>query len=536
MKFKRLLFVAFCLLSMSGLVKARESQQIEIIPAVESVVYNGTGYKLDNSVSISYSGELENEATLLKEYLLKERGIEGKLKQNAKKGDITLSIKSLVASAGNEAYQLRVGKEGIRIEAPTAAGVFYGIQTLRQLIDEDNRTVRAVVINDSPAFPMRSFMLDEGRHFKGKAVVKQLMDEMARLKLNTFHWHLTDDQGWRIEIKKYPKLTEIGAFRDSTQIGGFNSTKYDPTPHGGFYTQDDIREIVAYAAARHINIIPEIEIPGHASAAVAAYPWLGTTGQQIKVSCRFGVHYEAYNIANPRTFEFLEDVIDEIIQLFPGDIIHIGGDEVRYNHWKESKEINEFMKEKGIQTYPELQVWMTNLMSEKIKAKGRRMMGWNEITGDQLHEYQQEKVEDQKQHLAEGTVVQVWKGNPDLIKKNAAKGYNILNSYHSYTYLDYDYSTIPLEKAYSFNPIPDDLPKELRSKIIGIGCQMWGEFIPTVKDMNLKVYPRIAAYAEVGWTRPEQKDFERFKHSLKKLKAIWKNEGIEYYEMPGSEK
>lgn len=147
-------------------------------------------------------------------------------------------------------------------------------------------------------------MLDEGRNFKGKAVVKQLMDEMARLKMNTFHWHLTDDQGWRIEIKKYPKLTEIGAFRDSTQIGGFNSTKYDPNPHGGFYTQDDIREIVAYATARHINIIPEIEIPGHASASIAAYPWLGTTGKQIKVSCRFGVHHEVYNVANPKVLIF----------------------------------------------------------------------------------------------------------------------------------------------------------------------------------------------------------------------------------------
>lgn len=537
MKLVKLGIAVFCLLSIISPAKSQDSQQpIEVIPAVESVSYDGAAYKLSKSISIGYPQELTNEATFLKGYLLKEHGIDGKLTPNTRKGDIVLAIGNPTATDNKEAYQLTVNKKGIRIEAPAAAGIFYGTQTLRQIIGEDNRTVNQLSISDAPAFRVRSFMLDEGRNFKGKAVVKQLMDEMARLKMNTFHWHLTDDQGWRIEIKKYPKLTEIGAFRDSTQIGGFNSTKYDPNPHGGFYTQDDIREIVAYATARHINIIPEIEIPGHASASIAAYPWLGTTGKQIKVSCRFGVHHEVYNVANPKVFDFLDDVIDEMIQLFPGEIFHIGGDEVRYNHWKESEETRKFMEEKGIQTYPELQVWITNLMSEKLKAKGRRMMGWNEITGVQLHDYQQEKVQKQEQKLSEGTIVQIWKGSPELIKATAEQGYDILNSYNRYTYLDYDYNTIPLEKAYTFNPIPTDLPKSLESKILGVGCQMWGEFIPTVKEMNLKVYPRIAAYAEVGWTRSDQKDFKRFTQSLQKLKAIWKKEGIEYYETPQPKK
>lgn len=370
MKLVKLGIAVFCLLSIISPAKSQDSQQpIEVIPAVESVSYDGAAYKLSKSISIGYPQELTNEATFLKGYLLKEHGIDGKLSPNTRKGDIVLAIGNPTATDNKEAYQLTVNKKGIRIEAPAAAGIFYGIQTLRQIIGEDNRTVNQLSISDAPAFRVRSFMLDEGRNFKGKAVVKQLMDEMARLKMNTFHWHLTDDQGWRIEIKKYPKLTEIGAFRDSTQIGGFNSTKYDPNPHGGFYTQDDIREIVAYATARHINIIPEIEIPGHASASIAAYPWLGTTGKQIKVSCRFGVHHEVYNVANPKVFDFLDDVIDEMIQLFPGEIFHIGGDEVRYNHWKESEETRKFMEEKGIQTYPELQVWITNLMSENLQGK-----------------------------------------------------------------------------------------------------------------------------------------------------------------------
>lgn len=529
MKFSLLsLFTAFILLTNACNQKPHEVKEIEVIPAVDSIVYKSALYNLDNEVSIVYLDSLSNEAALLQKYLLEDFSVKSNVKADKKKGDIVLS---LISGMNPEAYKLSVGKNGIKIEASSAAGIFYGIQTLRQIINE-NKTVEQLEISDSPAFAWRSFMLDEGRYFKGKEVVKQLMDEMARLKMNTFHWHLTDDQGWRIEIKKYPKLTEVGAVRDSTQIGGFDSKRYDSKPHGGFYTQDEIKEIVAYATERHITIVPEFEIPGHASASIAAYPWLGTTGKQTKVPCRFGVQYEVLNVANPKTIEFIDDVMDEIIALFPGEVFHIGGDEVRYDNWKSSAEINRFMKERGIKTYPELQVWVTNVLSEKLKEKGRRMMGWNEITGDQLHGYQNEKIQNQEQKLAEGTVVQFWAGNPELIKKAAEKGYDILNSHNLYTYLDYSYNTIPLKKAYDFSPVPGEFPAELKSRILGMGCQMWGEFIPTVKNMNLKVYPRIAAYAEVGWTQPENKNFERFNQSLDKLKAVWTKEGIEYYNEP----
>lgn len=290
-------------------------------------------------------------------------------------------------------------------------------------------------------------MLDEGRYFKGKEVVFRLLDQMALLKMNTFHWHLTEDQGWRIEIKKYPLLTEIGSCRDSSEINHFHSNIFDGKPHCGYYTQEEIKEVIAYAGKHHINIVPEIEMPGHASAAIAAYPWLGTTGRQIKVQPAFGVHYDIYNITDPRVLQFQEDVLDEVIALFPGPVIHIGGDEIRYNQWKDSPKVQAYMKENKIRTPAELQVSFTNHISNMLAGKGRRMMGWNDITGDILHEYQDgTDSAGNDQSLNKSAIVQFWKGDPKLINQSLEKGYDIVNSYHEYTYLDYDYDNIPLEK------------------------------------------------------------------------------------------
>lgn len=227
-------------------------------------------------------------------------------------------------------------------------------------------------------------MLDEGRHFKGKQVVKQLLDEMALLKMNVFQWHLIEDQGCRIEIKKYPKLTEVGSTRDSTEINHFSSNIYD----GRLLHPGEIKEIVAYAADRHIQIVPEIEMPGHSSAAIAAYPWLGTTGKQIKVPCKLGVQYDIYNVADPKVIGFFNDVIDEVIALFPSSVIHIGGDEVRYDQWNASASVKSFMAKNKLKTPAELQVFFTNNISNMLLSRSKRMMGWNEITGDKLHEYQ----------------------------------------------------------------------------------------------------------------------------------------------------
>lgn len=503
----------------------------QVIPEPQLIVYASGSLTLGKSVKIAFPKEAAKEGELLKDYLLTDFGLKAQLSENENDADIALLLSQEVKTGNPEGYTLEVGKNKITVSSGSNAGIFNSIQSLRQIIQKKEGTfiVQRGTITDAPAFSWRSFMLDEGRHFKGKQVVKQLLDEMALLKMNVFQWHLTEDQGWRIEIKKYPKLTEVGSYRDSTEINHFSSNIYDGKPHSGFYTQDEIKEIVSYAADRHIQVVPEIEMPGHSSAAIAAYSWLGTTGKPIKVPCKFGVQYDIYNVADPKVIAFFNDVIDEVIALFPSPVIHIGGDEVRYDQWNASASVKSFMAKNGLKTPAELQVFFTNNISNMLVAKNKRMMGWNDITGDKLHEYQSDAdTKDVSQKLAEGTIVQFWKGDSTLILNTVKKGYEIVNSYHEYTYLDYDYKSIPLSKAYSFNPIPKGLPKEMESKVLGMGCQMWGEFIPTVESMNLKVYPRLAAYAECGWTSAEKKNYERFQKSLPYFLDRWKAEGIVY--------
>lgn len=315
-------------------------EEYAVIPQPQEISYTPGFFKMGGDPAISYSGDLNNEAQLLQAVLSSDFSVEATLKDSGK-GDINLMLDPTVLPDKPEGYQLEVTSGKINIKANSSAGILNGVQTLRQIIKEKDGKylVQRAEVTDYPAFSWRAFMLDEGRYFKGKEVVKDLLDEMAGLKMNVFHWHLTNDQGWRIEIKKYPKLTEIGAFRDSSEINHFGSDVYDGKPHGGFYTQEDIKEIVDYAAKRHITIVPEVSMPGHASAAIASYPWLGTSGKQIKVPGKFGVHYDVLNVSDPRVMEFLDDVTNEVIALFPSPVFHIGGDEVKYNQWKESPAI-----------------------------------------------------------------------------------------------------------------------------------------------------------------------------------------------------
>jgi hexosaminidase len=352
---------------------------------------------------------------------------------------------------------------------------------------------------------------------------------MALHKMNVFHWHLTDDQGWRIEIKKYPNLTEVGSKRADTQIGGWDSDQFSGQSHEGFYTQDQIREIVQYATERHIIIVPEIEMPGHASAAIASYPWLGASGKKIEVSVRFGKHYDIFNVADPQVEQFLTDILLEIMDLFPSKVIHIGGDEVKYNQWKESKQIQIYMKEEGLKTPADLQIHFTNKISNFIESQGRRMMGWNEILGGHvLHAYQSDEDTKVSEKLAQNAIIHFWKGDLQLAEEAVLSGYDIVNSYHKFTYLDYTYKDIPLQKAYNFDPIPEGLDSTLHIKVLGLGCQMWGEWIPTVERMEYQVYPRLSAYAEVGWTDKDMKDFDDFMFRLETMKNRWENLGIQF--------
>ncbi|MCK9414419.1 MAG: beta-N-acetylhexosaminidase [Prolixibacteraceae bacterium] len=435
---------------------------------------------------------------------------------------------------GNEAYKLTVGSDKMEVEASTTTGCFWAVQTIRQLMKltgSGGYTVAGCQIEDQPAYQWRAFMLDDVRHFKGKKVVKGLLDQMALLKLNIFHWHLTDDQGWRIEIKKYPLLTEVGAWRDSTQIYPpvGPTRRYNPYAHGGFYSQEDVKEIIEYAANLHITIVPEIEMPGHALAAIAAYPWLGSDGEKIKVPCNFGRNdkVNAFNVADERVYRFLEEVLKEVMALFPGKVIHIGGDEVDYAAWKNNEAVNALMKKEGFKNYSDVQIYFTNRISNFIEKSGKRMMGWNEIVGNVNVDKQEELA---TTSLAKSSIIHFWKGSPKLLNEAISKGYDVVNSNKIYTYLDYNYEATPLEKAYSFSPLPEGIKAEQAKQVLGLGCQMWGERIPKVTEMYYQVFPRIAAYAEDGWTNDINKNFDHFSKALGKLKHYWNSKGIIYYD------
>ncbi|WP_150451467.1 beta-N-acetylhexosaminidase [Arenibacter lacus] len=450
--------------------------------------------------------------------------------QNHRKSDLRLELNQKEDQAEG-AYRLEVNKKGILISAANEQGIFYGLQTLRQLVSQQQGINLAYVsITDAPRFGWRAYMLDEGRYFQGMDQVKKLLDEMARLKMNVFHWHLVDDQGWRIEIKKCPLLTEVGSKRKSTQVGPrkWDSPIQSGEPHEGYYTQEEIKEIIAYAEERYITIVPEIEMPGHSSAAIAAYPWLGSSGKQIEVPINFGVSEDIFNVADPKVYDFLTDVLDEVMALFPSKVIHIGGDEAKYDHWENSEEIRAYMKKHNLPTFADLQVDFTNRISNYIESKGRKMMGWNEILGKNVHEYQAEKDGEAETELSKNAVIHFWRGDIKLMTEAAEAGYTIVNSLHTETYLDYSYSSIPLKRAYDFNPVPKDLDSKYHNRIIGTGTQMWGEWIPTSGYMDFMTFPRIAAYAEVGWTQPQQKDFDRFIKVLPKLMEIWKDKEIYY--------
>tara|TARA_R110001592_G_scaffold163037_1_gene396741 strand:- start:19117 stop:20778 length:1662 start_codon:yes stop_codon:yes gene_type:complete len=443
------------------------------------------------------------------------------------------------ASLDPEAYELNVSVNKIKISASDEAGYFYAVQTLKQLLsvetsegnNEKAYLIPSVLIKDNPRFKWRAFMLDEARYFKGEEFVKQMLDQMALLKMNTFHWHLIDDAGWRIEIKKYPLLTEVGAYRADTEIGTWKSGKTSGEPHSGFYTQEQLKNIVAHAKERNINVVPEFEMPGHASAAIAAYTWLGTAGKDIDVPVKFGRLYDNYDVTKPEVITFIKDVLQEIFAIFPSKVIHIGGDEVGYEVWGKSKSVQKYMKENNINTPADLQINFTNNVSKYMEENNRRMMGWNEILGKNIHADFGEKKDDKEAEtkLAKNTIVQFWKGDLQLLSDAAKEGYSIVNSYAQFTYLDFKHEKTSLEKAYSFNPIPDGLDEKYHDNIYGLGCQMWSEWTPTTPDVERQVFPRIAAFAEVGWTSLENKDYDSFKIALKKMQKHWEELGINYF-------
>ena len=503
-----------------------------ILPYPNQIEWRPGVFRISEDLRVYCDSFFKNEALKVMDKLSEETGLTYRF-VDKKDADILASFSENVKPEG---YTLEISESEVNVGASTQAGLFYAAETLKQLIQRANGDccIPCVYICDFPAFSWRGFLLDEARNFQGKAEVKKLLDEMAALKMNVFHWHLTDDQGWRIEIKKYPLLTEVGGRRDSTQLNWYESCVYDGKPVSGYYTQQDIREIIAYAADRHITIVPEIEFPGHASAAIAAYPWLGCRGKEISVPCSYGVFSSVFNIADVRVQTFIRDVLDEVSDLFPSEIIHIGGDEVKYDEWQNSETIRQFMKDEHLLSPAELQIWFANYLSSYLSRKGKVMMGWNDITGDKIHAFQPEcKVESRLD--TRNTIVQFWQGNPEILGKTLERGFKVVNSQCDYTYLNYNYdkivpgleyghTPIPMEKAYSFSPVPQGL--ECRPELVlGLTCAMWGEWINRSEIMYRMVYPQIAAYAEVGWTLNENKDFDRFLISLNGFKERWRSAG-----------
>jgi hexosaminidase len=529
---KNLLFLAiiwlFVVINFSQ-TKAANSTPLNLIPYPDFIeIRNG---KCNMTLGFNIKGQSIN-----RDYLKKMLTADFKLKPNKKGLEISLSLDKNF-SAVKEAYELEVTKQGILITAAAENGIFYGIQTLRQLIDGND--VPYIYIKDKPALAHRAYMLDEARYFKGKQAVENMLDEIAQLKFNKFHWHLTDDTGWRIEIKKYPLLTEVGSKRDSTQINDdgkkWQSEKFDGKVHQGFYTQKDIKEIIKYAEERYITIIPEISMPGHASAAVASYPWLGTLKEKIKVPTKFGVESTVFNPADDRVIAFLHDVLREVATLFPSEIIHIGGDEVKYGQWKESGDVIKYMQQYNLQTYSDVQVKFTNDMSNFIdKELNKKMMGWNEILGAQVHDWSTDI--NSKMNLSSNAIIHFWYGKPEILKLALDRGHQVVNSHNVFTYMDYTYDLINLQKAYSFNPVSDTLSLAQQQQIIGIGCQMWGEWTPSIKEVEYQTFPRIAAYAEVGWTSKAHKNYSRFRNGVEKLMSNWERKGYNIAPMEIAEK
>lgn len=509
------------LFSVTGLL-ANNRNILPIVPKPQQEIVTGQPIPFDNNWEVYVAPEAKMSSSYISS-ILNECGVQTRFTDKKRNADIIFDIDKKI-SKNREAYHLSVSKDRkIMASGASANGLLYALQTLRQIItiQENGITIPSCQITDEPAFPWRAFMLDESRHFQGMETVKKLLDEMSYLKMNTFHWHLVDDPGWRIEIKKYPGLTTVGSKRDFSHRE-LTLEQWDEKFPGRkmYYTQDEIREIVRYAGDRGIKVVPEIEVPGHASASIAAYPWLGASSKEQGS----GIWGDLYNVTDPKVEAFMQDVLDEVIALFPARIIHIGGDEANYSHWQNNPQIMQFMKEQEIPTFADLQLWSINRFSKYLASKDVRMMGWNEITGDNIRGEAHLEAS-QTEQLAEGTLVHFWDGEISLVNKAIGKGYDVVNSNRHDTYLDYPYEVTPLDKAYSFNPIPQGLEKENEAKIVGLGCQMWGEYTPNLTRLYYQIFPRIAAYAESGWTKAENKNFDEFSVRMKNTERRWRKAG-----------
>lgn len=516
-----------------------DSNALAIIPAPVSLMTLKGNFVFSEKTRIILS-EINSETRLAADFLAglikNPTGMAIQVEQGSKpvNGSVFMTLDTAIKN--DEGYLLSVTPKKIIIKARSAIGLFYAVQTLRQLLpaDVENQkvveglalSVSACEIKDEPRFIYRGMHLDVARHLFPVETIKRYIDMIALHKMNTFHWHLTEDQGWRIEIKKYPRLTEVGAFRKETLVG-HGRTKpnvYDGVPYGGFYTQEEVREVVDYAKSRFVTIIPEIEMPGHALAALASYPELSCTGGPFEVYPRWGIVDDVYCAGKEGTFKFLEDVLTEVTELFPGKYIHIGGDECPKTKWEKCPLCQKRMKDEGLKDEHELQSYFIQRIEKFLISKDRKLIGWDEIL---------------EGGLAPEATVMSWRGIEGGIAA-AKQKHDVIMTPNKFVYLDYYQCEpegeplaiggyLPLERVYSYNPMPDELTVEEQKYILGVQGNVWTEYMPTAEHMEYMAYPRMFAIAEMGWTPERLRDFNDFVSRIDVLKKRYDAIGINYF-------
>jgi len=502
-----------------------------LIPAPANVQRgNGAGITLSAGTALQADGEAaQRVAQQFADLLARSGGPRLALasgKAPAKAGSIRFQIIPTFRDSG-EGYTLESTAQGVLVQAGNETGLFYGATTLAQLATAgSNGVLPAVQIQDAPRFSWRGFMLDSARHFQSLDEIKRVLDAMSAHKLNTFHWHLTDDQGWRMEIKRYPKLTEVGSCRLPAGDGGIDPVTKQEYPYCGFYTQEQIREVIAYAAKLHIQVIPEIDVPGHATAAIAAYPELGSISTPLKPISEWGVFPNLFNVEDG-TVTFLENVLEEVIQLFPAKYVHVGGDEAVKDQWIASKQVQQRMRELGIKDEMAMQSHIIKRLETFLEEHDRRLIGWDEIL---------------EGGLPPQATVMSWRGTEGGLAA-ASSGHDVVMSPVSHLYLDYLQTASPneppgrptqvnLAKLYNFEPVPAELAADKRGHILGLQANMFTEHTRSYARLQHNLFPRLAAVAETGWSAPEHRDFRDFLARLPAQLQRYRAWGLAYAQTP----
>lgn len=530
------LFILLLLLGQTAL-----AQQVSIIPQPVSFEAKGGTFSITRSTLLVVADkENEKAANFLNDYLQQFYGFKLKTASKGTQSAIQLRTEKAKGEA-KDAYSLKINSNGVTISGNTYPATFYGIQSLIQLLPVNEKTagssselkVPIVDILDEPRFAYRGMHLDVGRHMFPVSFIKKYIDYIALHKMNYFHWHLTEDQGWRIEIKKYPKLTEVGGYRNGTIIGRYPGTGNDNKRYGGFYTQEEVKEVVKYAADRHITVVPEIEMPGHSSAALTAYPHLGCPGTgPYKVEETWGVFDDVFCAGTDSTFTFLQDVMDEVIALFPSKYIHVGGDESPKANWKKCDRCQKRIKDQGLKDEHELQSYFIQRMEKYINSKGRTIIGWDEIL---------------EGGLAPNAIVMSWRGEKGGIEA-AKQKHQVIMTPGSHVYLDHSQSAredsvtiggfTTVEKTYSYEPIPAELSPEEGKYVLGAQGNVWTEYMHYPSKVEYQIFPRMSALSEVLWSPKEKRDWKSFeKRLLDQFKRydLWgANYSNAYYDIAGN--